>query len=459
MKPDPSKVAGMRYGSYEKLNERGFVPEETRIEHGDILIGKVSPIQATEGSSKVFKDNSETYKSQVHGVVDRVYSDIYNTEGYEMKKIKTRSERIPTVGDKMCMPVDLFEVLTDKGWKKLDDITMKHKIATLVDGEKLVYEHPIDIYKFKYTGDIYKVRSELVDLDVTMDHQMYVKTRYSDKFELLPTSKVIGKRYRHKKNCASYGGEDIETINIDGNEVSYDAFLELLGIFIADGCVYENTLQIAGEKERKIIHLRDVCERLKVQLNSRKDKKTCLNTFGLGCNHTIKSKTLIEMFRPLSVGALNKYLPDYVWNLNMRQSRVLLESLISCDGSHTRQGSVHYYTSSKILANDVMKLTIHAGWSSIIAVLRKKGAPYDIITSKGSSHGTINADTLAVRITKTKNEPQMNHGHVKTQNGQSEEVYQYDGYVGCLEVPSHVFMIRQNNKNVWTGNCSRHGQL
>ena len=23
----------------------------------------------------------------------------------------------------------------------------------------------------------------------------------------------------------------------------------------------------------------------------------------------------------------------------------------------------------------------------------------------------------------------------------------------CLEVPSHVFMVRQNGKNVWTGNC------
>jgi hypothetical protein len=141
----------------------------------------------------------------------------------------------------------------------------------------------------------------------------------------------------------------------------------------------------------------------------------------------------------------------------MRQSKVLLESLISCDGSHNNQGSVCYYTSSKSLANDVMRLAIHSGWSGSIKTIREEGTAYKIETDRSSSEGILNADTLSVRIIKTKNEPQMNHGHINTQNGQSEEIYEYEGMVGCLEVPSHVFMIRQNNKNVWIGNCSRHG--
>ena len=102
-----------------------------------------------------------------------------------------------------------------------------------------------------------------------------------------------------------------------------------------------------------------------------------------------------------------------------------------------------------------MKLAIHSGWSGSIKKLRDEGTPYIINSKDGKkkSHGVLNADTLSVRIIKTKNEPQMNHGHIKTQNGQSEELYDYDGMVGCVEVPSHVFMIRQNGKNVWTGNC------
>lgn len=44
MKPDPINVIGMKSGDYDKLNDKGFVPKETPIFNGDILIGKVSPI-------------------------------------------------------------------------------------------------------------------------------------------------------------------------------------------------------------------------------------------------------------------------------------------------------------------------------------------------------------------------------------------------------------------------------
>ncbi|ARF09480.1 DNA-directed RNA polymerase subunit beta [Indivirus ILV1] len=102
IKPDRSQVAGMRHGSYDKLNEKGYAPEETRLENGDILIGKVSPIQAVGNSNKLFKDSSEHYKSHIPGTVDKVYTDIFNHEGYEMRKVRVRSERVPIIGDKFC---------------------------------------------------------------------------------------------------------------------------------------------------------------------------------------------------------------------------------------------------------------------------------------------------------------------------------------------------------------------
>jgi DNA-directed RNA polymerase II subunit RPB2 len=100
IKPDPTKVTGLRPGSYDKLNDKGYVPEETQILNGDIILAKVSPIQPTGDSNKTYKDSSETYKSHAPGVVDKVYSDIYNNEGYEMRKMRVRSERIPEIGDK-----------------------------------------------------------------------------------------------------------------------------------------------------------------------------------------------------------------------------------------------------------------------------------------------------------------------------------------------------------------------
>jgi len=460
MKPDQSKLAGTRHAVYDKLNDKGFVPEETIVVNGDVIIGKVTPIQPAPGSNKCYKDSSEIYKSGEPAIIDKVFQTT-NSEGSDMIKMRTRSIRIPKIGDKFCAVAGLLDVLTYDGWKKFADLTMNDKIATLVDNKKIVYEHPIDIYKFNYKGKIYKVRSQQVDLDVTMDHELYVKKRDHKIFELVEAKKMIGKRYKFKKNCEINDKPEILTINIDGKDVSYDAYLELLGIFIADGCLDKNsnsTIQIAGEKQRKIEHLINVCERLQVNLTlSKKGSGSHLNDLKLGCNHKITSKTLYRLFDELNVGALNKFLPEKSFNLNMRQSRILLESLISCDGSHNKQGSVCYYTSSKQLADDVMKLAIHAGWSGSIKTIRTEGTPYEIITENSYSKGTLNANTLSVRIIKTKNEPEMNHGHTHQQDGQSEEVYDYDGEVECLEVPSHVFMVRQNGKNVWIGNCSRHG--
>ena len=102
MKPDRNKVTGMKQGNYDKLNEKGFVPEETEIQDEDIIIGKVSPIQPTGQNNKVYKDSSRIFKSNVPGVIDRVHTNIFNSDGYEQYNVRVRMERIPMIGDKFA---------------------------------------------------------------------------------------------------------------------------------------------------------------------------------------------------------------------------------------------------------------------------------------------------------------------------------------------------------------------
>jgi DNA-directed RNA polymerase II subunit RPB2 len=102
LKPDRNKVVGMKNANYEKLNSKGYLEEETVISDGDAIIGKVSPIQPTGNNNKIYKDNSEIFKSNVDGVIDRVHTDIYNSEGYEMYNVRVRMERTPVIGDKFA---------------------------------------------------------------------------------------------------------------------------------------------------------------------------------------------------------------------------------------------------------------------------------------------------------------------------------------------------------------------
>ena len=102
-KPDATKVTGIRKANYNKLNNLGYVEPETKIVNGDVIIGKISPIDpGSENDSKIYKDNSTIYKSNVDCHIDKVYTGAYNTDGYETYTIGIRSEREPKIGDKFA---------------------------------------------------------------------------------------------------------------------------------------------------------------------------------------------------------------------------------------------------------------------------------------------------------------------------------------------------------------------
>nr|WCO87416.1 beta subunit of RNA polymerase [Chlorococcum sp. KSF0227] len=181
---------------------------------------------------------------------------------------------------------------------------------------------------------------------------------------------------------------------------------------------------------------------------------------------TIFNKQLWSYLRPLSVRASNKSLPSWVWQLSQEQARLLLDSMCLGDGIW-RGKSVSYYTSSVKLADDVMRLILHAGWSGNKYLHSEAG-------SKSMIEGrTIisNYDMWRISIIKSKNNPEVNHEHHKEQNSrcfaalfpkgkreqQEEKVLPYEGSVYCLSVPNEVFYVRRNGLPVWTGNSRSTG--
>ena len=455
MKPDRSQVAGMKQGSYDKLNEQGFAPEETVLENGDILIGKVSPIQPIGNSNKILKDSSEYYKSHISGVIDKVYTNIINNEGYEVRKVRVRSDRRPMIGDKFCI-VGNTEVLTINGWKPIKDITINDKIATLTEEKILKYDDPIDTYKFEYKGDMYKLRSPQVDIDCTIDHELYVKKGdkggkfTNSSYKLIPAKDIVGKCYHFKKNCINNNPDINKFTEIEGVSLDMNTWLKLFGIWIAEGWVYSwkgndkhygyDRVEICQCKPR----IQSIIKNIITQLGY---------TYIINSDNTkiyMTDKKIAGYLKQFSVGAVNKSLPNWVWSLSQKQSEILAEYMMMGDGSKNNNGSCCYYTSSKKLANDFQRLCIHAGWSGSIKLIRKAGYESQI---KGRMIKSTQ-DALSVRVIKAKNEPSINRND--TPIGSIEEIYKYEGDVYCLEVPSHIFMIRQNGKNVWIGNCSRH---
>jgi len=99
-RPDQNYVKNMKADvDYSKLTASGYVPEETVVQAGDAIIGKVTPSVGPDGA-QVYRDKSEVYKGLFPGVVDRVDPTVVNADGYQTYNMRVRSERVPHIGDK-----------------------------------------------------------------------------------------------------------------------------------------------------------------------------------------------------------------------------------------------------------------------------------------------------------------------------------------------------------------------
>jgi DNA-directed RNA polymerase II subunit RPB2 len=105
VRPSQDTTRNMRPYNYAKLGDDGFVPENTLVQGGDVVIGKCMPNKSN--SQITFRDTSVALKANERGYIDRnCCKDRYcinvNGDGYTFAKVRVRSVRVPTIGDKFA---------------------------------------------------------------------------------------------------------------------------------------------------------------------------------------------------------------------------------------------------------------------------------------------------------------------------------------------------------------------
>jgi len=463
MRNTGKEVKGIKHADYSLLDEYGIIKKESYIPRGQevVIIGMIHVHQQLKTVSKgvlTEKELVETYTdvslvTDVHhyGKIDNIFignqmpgiDNIASDEISRVCKVRFRKIRRPEFGDKNCLTPE-HEVLTTSGWKYINEVTLQDEVYTLLEDGSIKTDKPSKLYEVDCINqDIYDLHSQQVDLRVTLDHNMYVKKRDQTEYEIIKAKDIIGKRVSYakagKNMNADYQLILPATSSAEERCVNMEYFLELFGFWISDGWARITKRQRKDRKGETTDYFVEIA-----QVN-KEDRARLIEIIKLleynPIEHDncilISNRQLAEFLVPLSVGAPNKYFPEWVWKLSEQQCRYLYNGLRRGDGTVTAKGCDIYYTSSKRLVDDVQRLALHAGWSGNIK---------------------FKYDAFSVNIIKTKNNPTVNHGHVRTQNGQSENIVKYTGKVYCIEVPSHVFYVRKNGKPVWTGNCSSHGQ-
>jgi hypothetical protein len=445
------------------INPNAFPKRMTIGQLIECLLAKVCAIKGVYGDATPFSGvdiNKMNDELVALGFEEWGNETMYN--GMTGQKMNTKIFIGPTyyqrlkqmVGDKAhCLSID-HEVLTLDGWKFNHQLNTNDKIATLVDG-KLVYQKPNKIlYYPNYKGDMYHIKTQQLDLMVTSNHRMWVSKRYGREnkwldydFEL--AEDIIGKRRKYKKD-AVWDAIDYQFILpsvlckngmvYPDKNMDMDSWLTFFGIWIAEGWTSStkdkrwpdsksHRVIICQCKQRVIDALVPAITKLGYQYRQYNDK------------FIISNKQLYSYMKTFSVKAPNKFLPDWAWCLSSRQAKILLESMVLGDT---------YYTSSVKLADNVMQLALHCGWS---------GNKW-LHLEAGNQMVKSDYDIWRLAIIKSKNTPQVNHGHTKMQNVQTEEIIKdYNKPVFCLEVPGGIFYVRRNGKAVWTGNSRARGPV
>ena len=384
----------------------------------ECIMGKICTSLGTYGEATPFTDVSVEELAgilQKHCGMERYGNEImYNSRTGEQMSTEifigpTYYQRLKhmTVDKVHCLTKD-HDVLTHVGWVSIDKVTLAHRIATLKNGV-IVYQNPTKLLHYtQYCGRMYHVSNEHIDLNVTINHRMWVCEPYTYTFTLRKAEVLMGKYVWYQKN----GIWDKEAILLD-NVADMHSFLTLYGV-----CISQQLLDNNGQ--------------VVIKINNHPMKVIILEALGkLGYKYSVQNCYItIEDNIYTQMLYMNRNLPDWVWQLNSNQCQTLIYSMCMSDGIAFENNKVIYYTYSSEVADDFMRLCLHAGWSS-----------------------TKEKDPLCNDLWKL---PiligQYNFSYVNDGGATKEEIYEYYGSVYCLEVPSEIFYVRRNGKACWTGN-------
>jgi DNA-directed RNA polymerase beta subunit len=478
--PVKNSAVALKPFSYGKLDESGFVPKNTYVCGSDVIVGKVMPKKIN--GTIVNQDNSMSLKSNDDGYIDMNYVGT-NSEGYKFCNVRIRKNRKPEIGDKLACYSPDHEYLTTDGWVPVAELTMEHKVASLVDG-KLVYQHPVELHEFDYEGKMYELKSNQVDVCVPPNHRMLVRGKHNGAlWHIKKAEEIYHSRFKMKKDVDNWAPdydempEDIKKYFIMENNVithfkldelviDIDDWLIMYGVYIAEGSISNKyVVSIAANKPRVQEALDKIADKKQVKITKILDKGEYIK------RHYV-SQEIAAHLNDVHVIAMTKYLKPWVWWLNREQCKTLVHGMCLGDGGMMENGTWRYYTTSDRLANEFQRLCLHAGFSCNKRLKTPKGTrnhSLEELNKKGKEdrgqenvqivESYLHADYWVLTIIESQNEPVINKNMVSEKHPKyAEYEFQdnwtdYNGKVYCCSVGGDgIVYVRRHGTPVWCGN-------
>ncbi len=355
------------------------------------------------------------------------------------------------------------DVLTQDGWKAWPEVEGTEVFATVnPDTNALEYQRATEHFVGDYDGDMYRVRSEQVDLLVTPNHRMWVKAhdtqankRGEERYRVRLANEIFGKRVAYQKTAIWQGQESGRvripgtkrvyqqrdrtsktTRNYVGSEFPLEEFARFLGHWLAEGSLNRHQICLAQNRGEQLDAMANNIRRMGLTAYQ--------PTSGRGVVRT-HDVALRDSLAKCGTRAHEKHVPAYVHGWAPSILRIFLEAYVDGDGSRRRDCNHSViYTSSPRMADELQVLAIKAGWSANIRVDDRTGLKREMPNGQTFRNAR---PSYIVSLVKTRTHPLVNH------NGAESDSWQrYTGKVYCVKVPNGLLFVRRNGKPVVSGN-------
>jgi len=355
------------------------------------------------------------------------------------------------------------ECLTRQGWVKWPEVTTDHELAAWSEEKGcLEYQKPSEVHCYDYNGPLHHWKGRSIDAMVTPNHRMWVHDKvyrrpaHPGPFWHFETSAHASERLwavqRFWRDAACYSGtratvfiEPVERITKRkpgsrgggrppafgiNDPLTFKArdIARWIGYVVSEGWVGAAGVSVC-QKEGRFAD--DIRSAISVFPEAWRSEKTTEGEFGFYTNWQVLHLGIAEWVRKhIGCGAENKHLPEEVFEWEREAQHELFTGLMNGDGHWNKNGrSVGYATISKQLADDVQRLAVLLGYSSLLRGGNGRGY-YVNIRLKNDRRQVFGAGTQVIEAP-------------------------YIGKVYCATVPNGLLVTRRNGSVLVSGN-SKH---
>ena len=329
-------------------------------------------------------------------------------------------------GNHECYRPDT-EVLTDRGWVKITDVTTDDLVATF-DSNNVYYENPNAVVS-KKADALYTIEGTYTKQIVSSKHAVMFnnmeKINAEDLMVLSECQKITEADLPHGRVKIQ---DDIERI---------PKWVELLTAVVMDATIVNNAkyqenskkirIQFKLSKERKIEYIKELLEANGIEYTFAECKKTGLNKLQ-PYYIRIYGDDARRIFQSLDG---EKKIPSYLKDCNKSEFLAMIKAIRNTDANIT--GSSMLWTSTdKHNVDVVQSACINNGWNC-----------------KYSEHDSLSAFKNGKKQYKV-----LISEELKKSKKLSITREDYDGDVYCLNMPSGCFITRIDGKVAYSGNTA-----